>query len=126
MRCAKYIDGMLTSGAVNNSLDQTTRIFGPWKRPGAEENGAVEIIETWHELARPQIHGYDIISPAFINSLRFISVADEKVARVFDAPRTFVHSTKALGTIPAEAANEVRMRFLPLLEAMLLIEGFHT
>jgi hypothetical protein len=36
----------------------------------------------WHELARPQVHGYDLLRGAF--------VGDEKVARVFDAPRGFV------------------------------------
>ncbi|KAG8907055.1 hypothetical protein FRB99_005432 [Tulasnella sp. 403] len=86
---------------VSSSLDRTTRIFGPWKRPHPER--PQEIIETWHELARPQIHGYDLITSAFVTSLRFVSVADEKVARVFDAPRGFVQALVGLGATDAVA-----------------------
>ncbi|KIO22037.1 hypothetical protein M407DRAFT_28386 [Tulasnella calospora MUT 4182] len=88
---------------ITSSLDQTTRIFGPWRRPADNST-----IETWHELARPQIHGYDLIAPDFINSLRFVTTGDEKVARVFDAPRGFVRTLKGLGvtTIHNESESE--------------------
>ncbi|KAI0028203.1 WD40 repeat-like protein, partial [Vararia minispora EC-137] len=69
---------------LSTGLDQTTRIH-------AEFSGA------WHELARPQVHGYDLVGAAFLNALRFVSVADEKVARVFEAPRGFVRTVRALG-----------------------------
>ncbi|KAG8962991.1 hypothetical protein FRC03_003541, partial [Tulasnella sp. 419] len=72
---------------ISSSLDQTTRIFGPCTAKSNLDNHSPS--PTWHELARPQIHGYDLISSAFITPLRFVSVADEKVARVFDAPRLF-------------------------------------
>lgn len=36
------------------------------------------------------MHGYDLIGAAFLDPLRFVSIADEKVARVFEAPREFV------------------------------------
>ena len=45
---------------------------------------------TWVELARAQIHGYDCIDAKFLSDLRFASISDEKVARVFDAPGVFV------------------------------------
>lgn len=51
----------------------------------------------WHEVARPQVHGYDLISAAFLDPLRCISIADEKVARVFEAPREFVEVVNNLG-----------------------------
>lgn len=57
------------------SLDQTTRIFAPWKH----ENST-----TWHEFARPQIHGYDMICLDNIDSSKFVSGGDEKVIRVFE------------------------------------------
>jgi elongator complex protein 2 len=59
---------------------------------------------TWHEVARPQIHGYDMSCLAFVNgaSHRFVSGADEKVIRVFDAPRTFVATLAAITGVAAE------------------------
>jgi hypothetical protein len=81
------------------SLDQTTRIHGPWKRLSQTSASPNDIIETWHEISRPQIHGYDLITPSFLGSLRFASAADEKVARVFDAPKGFVQTLKALRTV---------------------------
>ncbi|KAJ6614307.1 WD40-repeat-containing domain protein [Mycena sp. CBHHK59/15] len=66
----------------NGELDQTTRIHGPLPGP----DGSV----SWHELSRPQVHGYDVLGVAFLGPLKFVSIADEKVARVFEAPRGFV------------------------------------
>ncbi|EIN10688.1 WD40 repeat-like protein [Punctularia strigosozonata HHB-11173 SS5] len=70
---------------LSSSFDQTTRIHGPVRTLEAEDSSAV-----WHEIGRPQVHGYDLLRVQFINALRFISIADEKVARVFDAPQNFV------------------------------------
>jgi elongator complex protein 2 len=53
--------------------------------------------EMWAEIARPQIHGYDMTDAAFISPFRFASSGDEKVTRVFDAPGGFVESLQALG-----------------------------
>lgn len=36
------------------------------------------------------MHGYDLIGVAFVDALHFVSIADEKVARVFEAPQEFV------------------------------------
>ena len=35
--------------------------------------------QTWHEVARPQIHGYDMQCVAMTTSLQYVSGADEKV-----------------------------------------------
>lgn len=72
------------------SLDQTTRIHGAIL-------SADPYNPKWHELSRPQIHGYDLLDAAFIEPLKFVSIADEKVARVFEAPRGFVDLVEALG-----------------------------
>ena len=72
-----------------DSLDQTTRLHGATSFPAANS--------AWHELGRPQVHGYDLLDVAFIDPLRFVSVADEKVARVFEAPRGFVELVEGLG-----------------------------
>ncbi|XP_029445849.1 elongator complex protein 2 [Rhinatrema bivittatum] len=72
--------------------DQTTRIFAPWKREQSQV--------TWHEIARPQIHGYDMQCLALIGRFQFISGADEKVLRVFAAPRNFVENFSNITGIP--------------------------
>ncbi|CAG8482441.1 4900_t:CDS:10 [Cetraspora pellucida] len=91
---------------VSVSLDQTTRLFSSWirKLDIDQKNDAQfpekqnSIVTTWHEIARPQIHGYDIQCIAFVTQWRFVSGADEKILRVFDAPKTFVQSlSKLLG-----------------------------
>jgi elongator complex protein 2 len=56
--------------------DQTTRFHAKWSKTG-----------TWHEFGRPQIHGYDMQSIAFLNRCTFVSGADEKLARIFEAPK---------------------------------------
>ncbi|KAJ0180242.1 hypothetical protein K1T71_003646 [Dendrolimus kikuchii] len=68
------------------SADQTTRVYAPWRISD-------EIIE-WHELARPQVHGYDMASIALVNSTTFVSAAEEKVIRVFKAPHNFISNFK--------------------------------
>ncbi len=71
------------------SLDQTSRIHAPILDPSRNNT-------YWHEVARPQVHGYDLLDAVFINSLKFVSIADEKVARIFEAPRGFVDSVESL------------------------------
>lgn len=63
------------------SLDQTTRLFAPWvKNRPLNSSDAI----TWHEFARPQIHGYDMICIDNIDLTKFVSGGDEKVLRVFE------------------------------------------
>ena len=89
----------LASSSMNidkiSSLDQTSRIHGAWSHP-SPMTSSTSSIESWHEIARPQIHGYDLISATFIGSYKFVSVADEKVARVFDAPKGFLNTLKGI------------------------------
>ncbi|WWC69248.1 uncharacterized protein I206_103185 [Kwoniella pini CBS 10737] len=73
---------------ISVSSDQTSRIHA---KSSTSSN------TRWAEIARPQIHGYDMTDIAFISPLRFVSSADEKVARVFDAPEGFVESLRTLG-----------------------------
>ncbi|KFO27399.1 elongator complex protein 2 [Fukomys damarensis] len=74
---------------ITVSTDQTTRLFAPWKRKDQSQ-------VTWHEIARPQIHGYDLKCLTMINRFQFVSGADEKVLRVFSAPRNFVENFCAI------------------------------
>lgn len=63
---------------LSTSSDQTTRLHAEWKRKAAR---------SWHEFARPQIHGYDLNCVDTFGQSQFISGADEKLLRVFDEPR---------------------------------------
>lgn len=63
------------------SLDQTTRLYAPWVKHRSQ---ASEQEVTWHEFARPQIHGYDMICLDHISQTKFVSGGDEKVLRVFE------------------------------------------
>ncbi|NXD16794.1 ELP2 protein, partial [Nothocercus nigrocapillus] len=78
---------------VSVGSDQTTRLFAPWKRKHETE-------VTWHEIARPQIHGYDMRCLAMIGRFQFVSGADEKVLRVFRAPRNFIENFSNITGIP--------------------------
>ncbi|KAK3721559.1 Elongator subunit elp2 [Vermiconidia calcicola] len=63
---------------LSTGSDQTTRLFAEWKREGSL---------SWHEFARPQIHGYDLNCIGALTPHQFISGADEKLLRVFNKPR---------------------------------------
>ncbi len=88
---------------ISVSTDQTTRIHASC-RPSAQPNRA----KRWGELGRPQIHGYDMTCVAPLSRTRFISGADEKVVRVFDAPRGYVASMSALGVTEEDLHAESR------------------
>ncbi|XP_072109539.1 elongator complex protein 2 isoform X2 [Mobula birostris] len=83
-------DFILSVGA-----DQTTRLFAPWRRPGCDQ-------VTWHEIARPQIHGYDMQCITMIGRFQFVSGADEKVLRVFTATKNFIENFSSITCSPLE------------------------
>lgn len=76
---------------LSTSSDQTTRLYSQWIRDGRS---------TWHEMARPQIHGYDLNCLDSVSSTRFVSGADEKLLRVFDKPKAVAHLLTALSGTP--------------------------
>lgn len=75
------------SYVLSVSADQTTRVHAP-----LGERSAV----VWHELARPQVHGYDMQAIAVLGRYRFASGAEEKIVRTFQAPSEFVRAVRAL------------------------------
>ena len=66
---------------LSTGSDQTTRLWAEWQADG--EGGRT----SWHEFARPQIHGYDLNCIATLSPSTFVSGADEKLLRVFDKPK---------------------------------------
>ncbi|KAJ1533014.1 Elongator subunit elp2, partial [Nowakowskiella sp. JEL0078] len=77
---------------VSVGLDQTVRAWARWRRRGGK-------VYSWHEIGRPQVHGYDVHCVAFIDR-----GSDEKVVRAFEAPRTFVKSLENLTGVKEDAA----------------------
>jgi hypothetical protein len=86
------------------SVDQTTRIHATL--PASKDDKEPTL--SWHEVGRPQVHGYDLVGVISLDPLRFVSVADEKVARVFAAPRGFVKTLRGLDVADLEV-NEVKL-----------------
>jgi elongator complex protein 2 len=81
-----------------NRSDQTTRLYAEWKR-GQKHS--------WHEFARPQIHGYDLNCIDSLGSSQFISGADEKLLRVFDEPKTIARLLERLCDIKESRSEEL-------------------
>ncbi|KAL0111799.1 hypothetical protein PUN28_013171 [Cardiocondyla obscurior] len=75
---------------ITASTDQTTRIHAPWKDDSEE---------LWHEIARPQVHGYDMTCLAILAPHMYASGADEKVVRIFTATSTFKNQLKSLANV---------------------------
>ncbi|GFP55328.1 elongator complex protein 2 [Trichoderma asperellum] len=73
---------------LSTGSDQTTRLHMKWKSHG-----------TWHEMSRPQIHGYDLNCIDSLGSSQFVSGADEKLMRVFSEPKAVATMLNRLGGI---------------------------
>lgn len=84
---------------LTTSTDQTTRLWAEVMVGSSERR--------WVEVGRPQVHGYDMTSIACVGGAdatsddgvprhRFISGADEKVLRVFDAPVSTLRLLRSL------------------------------
>ncbi|CAJ0560163.1 unnamed protein product, partial [Mesorhabditis spiculigera] len=69
---------------ISVGTDKTTRIHAPLK------DGV------WTEVARPQMHGHDMQCVASLGPTRFVSGAEEKIFRAFNAPETFANSLEAV------------------------------
>ena len=83
---------------LSTGSDQTTRLHAA-SRQGKKR--------CWHEMARPQIHGYDINCIDSVGQTQFISGADEKLLRVFDEPRTTANLLSNICGIQTEAEQNL-------------------
>lgn len=82
---------------LSTSLDQTTRLHAVWKR---------DTKETWHEMSRPQIHGYDLNCINSLGERQFVSGADEKLLRVFEEPKAVANLLHKLCGIGSQSSVE--------------------
>lgn len=81
------------------SADQTTRIHAPWVRTLTE-------CFTWHEIARPQVHGYDMQCLCVLPKYQYASGAEEKIVRTFQAPANFVQNYRKLCNVTEGSDSE--------------------
>ncbi|XP_030766678.1 probable elongator complex protein 2 [Sitophilus oryzae] len=79
------------------SSDQTARIHAPYQKLKKDV--------TWHEIARPQVHGYDLSSIAVISRYMYASGAEEKVIRVFEAPETYINNLNRICQLEEEGRD---------------------
>lgn len=66
----------------------------------------------WHEIARPQVHGHDINCVTLIQGKgnhRFVSGADEKVARVFEAPLSFLKTLNCAVSQESDIQEDIQL-----------------
>lgn len=96
---------------TTTSLDQTTRLIAPWIHHRAVEDGSY----TWHEFARPQIHGYDMMCLDNLSSSRFVSGGDEKILRVFEMTQSIGNLLKRFCDVDIEAESLPDAASLPVL-----------
>ena len=82
------------------SSDQTTRLHACWLQEGSTQL-------SWHQIGRPQIHGYDLNCLAAIDSLTFASGADEKVLRIFKATKSFIKSVQNISNVDLLKSNKL-------------------
>uniref|UniRef100_A0A2P2HZW5 Elongator complex protein 2 n=1 Tax=Hirondellea gigas TaxID=1518452 RepID=A0A2P2HZW5_9CRUS len=64
---------------LTTSLDQTTRLHAPVMDAHTKQG-------VWHEVCRPQVHGYDMSCVASVGVASFVAGAEEKLLRAFAAP----------------------------------------
>jgi elongator complex protein 2 len=82
---------------MSTSLDQTSRLHAQWQGAGGD---------TWHEMSRPQIHGYDLNCIDTLGPSQFVSGADEKLLRVFSQPKAVSRLLSRLSGITQDVAEE--------------------
>ncbi|PVU95163.1 hypothetical protein BB561_001981 [Smittium simulii] len=92
---------------LTHSLDKTARIFGNWKT----QTKNPEFSNVWHEISRPQIHGYELNCATFVNPSTYASGADEKVVRIFESPSHFseIYNQLCIG-LALDDATKQRIR----------------
>lgn len=102
------------------SADQTTRIHAPWRHDS----------ETWHELARPQVHGYDMQALALLSRYKFASGAEEKIVRTFQASANFIENFRRITKVEEDKEGdellECKYKFYIYCLIFIIIQAIHV
>ena len=95
---------------------------GAWLGSSPRPPGASSCFGSYAELARPQVHGFDLRCVALVGALSHAYVSgadDEKVLRVFNAPSAFVDTLRLLcgeaAALDPHAASRSDFASLPAL-----------
>ena len=104
---------------ITVSNDQTSRVWAPIPRA----DKGVDNQSVWVEIARPQVHGYNLSAVTSLSTPDhphlLVSGADEKELRVFDAPRAFLrtlHLVSSPSAVPADdPVQRVERAYIPSL-----------
>ncbi|KAG6041072.1 hypothetical protein E4U41_006095 [Claviceps citrina] len=98
----KAVTGVTWSRSGNHLLstssDQTSRLHTTWTASNAG---------TWHEMSRPQIHGYDLNCIDTLGDTQFVSGADEKLMRVFSKPKAVATLLNRLAGLDDEDVRDM-------------------
>lgn len=82
------------------SKDQTTRAYA-----------ADSTNKTWHEIGRPQVHGYDLNSISLLKSSslkgsKMVSASEEKIIRLFEPPYNLVKFLNSISNLNIQYSTE--------------------
>ncbi|KAM7218230.1 Elongator complex protein 2 [Rhypophila decipiens] len=86
---------------LSTSSDQTTRLHAQWDSKTNNKG-----YKTWHEMSRPQIHGYDLNCIDSLGPSSFVSGADEKLMRVFTKPKAVAKMLSTLTGISTDTSSD--------------------
>ncbi|KAL7580991.1 hypothetical protein ACA910_005804 [Epithemia clementina (nom. ined.)] len=98
------------------SEDQTCRLWAPVKSASTQDQSI------WLELARPQVHGYNLVSVTSLSTQQhphfIVTCADEKELRCFDAPKLsleILESVTGMKWPTADPTKRVERAYIPSL-----------
>lgn len=83
---------------LSTGSDQTTRLWAECQQGDSS---------SWHEISRPQIHGYDLNCIDTLGTNQFISGADEKLLRVFNKPKMVANLLNKLTAFKDESSADL-------------------
>ncbi|MCO5578076.1 hypothetical protein L7F22_031914 [Adiantum nelumboides] len=103
---------------LSTSHDQTTRLYASWNK---SKTDGTRNVWSWYEVARPQVHGHDLNCLAVIKGTgnhQYVSGAEEKVTRVFEAPSSFLRTLEHIsGSTENDGGESIRPKDVKVLGA---------